>query len=179
MSSLQLALKPHGLPGRLVVFSGVDGSSKSTLINFAVDSMKAFQKKAILIDLLDDRVRELSDFRDYCHDPLAAIQRVNLLALSLICAGSRLQNLHSRVIPALAAGFWVFCDRYIYTTWAEYLALSSPSHELEILRQVLELFPKPDLGFLPYAGAQTCIARVSERVARKNDCNVPGRPTYH
>src|SRR5438132_7790153 len=123
-NSLKLALQTHDLPGKLIIFCGVDGTGKSTLTEFAIKKAKLLGRKAIQVGLLDDFIKEAPSFRDYAHHPAASIQRVDLLALSLVCAGSRLQNLKTLVLPELAAGSWVFCDRYIYTTWAEFAALS-------------------------------------------------------
>jgi dTMP kinase len=163
VDELGLGLQAHGMPGRLVVFDGTDGSGKTTLVRAAVSCAQRLGHRVVEVDLLDDFVRFSSPFRRYATDAYNSRSSVDMLALSVLCAGSRLGNARLRVLPALAAGDWVFCDRYIFTTWAEYAALSRPGDEWERLRSILQLFPRPDLAILPHASARTCIARVVSR----------------
>jgi thymidylate kinase len=162
-SALRLRLRPHGQPGKLIVFCGNDGSGKSTLTQAAVDRVRASGRRALEISVLDDFVRESRDFRRYAWNPPGSSGDVDLLGLSLLCAGNRLQNVRRRVLPELAAGAWVFCDRYVFTTWSEFSAFTRPQIEADVLRAVLELFPAPDLGVLVHADPQTCVSRVRAR----------------
>lgn len=161
--SLALDLPRHKRPGKLIVFDGIDGSGKSTLIEAAMSRARALDKPVVMIDLLNDRVRELPEFRTFAHDPAASVRTIDLLALSLVCAGNRLQHVKTQVAARLAEGAWVFCDRYIFTTWSEFAALSESPRDAGVLRTVLELFPRPDLGILPHASAETSIERVRTR----------------
>ena len=174
-TSLRLDLKPHALRGKMIIFCGADGSGKSTLIDFAFRYVTGLGKTAVNVELLDDLIKQSRAFREFARDPLAA-EDVDLLALSLVCAGNRLQNVRTLVLDELAAGSWVFCDRYIFTTWAEFLALTSDVTDREVLRAVLQLFPKPDAGFLPYADVDVCLGRVRKR--EEEATMVLGRDRY-
>jgi thymidylate kinase len=166
--SFKLHLKPHNFSGRLIVFSGTDGSGKSTLVDFAIKQSDDLGRRAVKVELLDEFIKQSHAFREFARDPLTALPRIDLLALSLMCTGNRLQNVKTVVLDELAAGSWIFCDRYIFTTWAEFLALSQDVSDREILRAVLELFPKPNLGFLAYASVAVCLDRVRKREEEKS-----------
>jgi dTMP kinase len=160
---LALGLLPHGLPGKLIVFCGPDGSGKSTLVKYAIEVVKDLGHEAREVDLLDDSVRSSWVFREYADRPSVAARKVDMLALGLLCAGSRLQTVRREVLPALADGTWILCDRYVFTIWAEYLAYADLSDNADVLRAALALFPRPDLGLLPFVGAETALRRVKAR----------------
>lgn len=161
--SLRLPLRPHGLSGRLIVFEGADGSGKTTLAGAALGLARSMGRRVVQVEVLDDFVRYSPMMRRYAHHPSDPQPTVDILALSLACAGSRLQNARGGVLPELARGSWVFCDRYAFTTWAEFVNLRGPGKDREVLRDVLSLFPRPDLAFLAFAAAETCVSRVRGR----------------
>jgi dTMP kinase len=162
-ADLSLDLPPHDLPGRLIVFEGTDGSGKTTLTRTAVEAAGRLGRRAVEISLLANHVKDSAEFRDYSGNPEASLERVDLLALSLVCAGSRLQQVRMDVLGELIRGSWVFCDRYVFTTWAEFLALSTSGRDREALRPVLEVFPAPDLRVLAHASPELCFRRVAAR----------------
>jgi len=160
---LYLPLQRHRLSGRLIVFEGADGSGKTTLVKAALDFAQTLGRRAVEVQALDDFVRFSPMMRKYAQHPADPQTTVDILALSLTCAGSRLQNTRSTVLSELALGSWVFCDRYVFTTWAEFVNLRGICPDGEVLREVLSLFPMPDLAFLAFAHAETCISRVRGR----------------
>lgn len=162
--ALSLSLKPHNQPGRLITFSGVDGSGKTTLANAALRYIKSLGHQVHLVPLLAPEVLSLSAFRNYAQDPLDSIGRlVDMFALSLICCGSRLLNVRTKVLPLLEMGHWVVCDRYAFTTLAELQAFQVPDAERKALNEVMRFFPRPDMAFLAWCPPQTCIDRIRLR----------------
>ena len=62
-------------------------------------------------------------------------------ALALLFAADRLDHVASEIVPELAAGRWVLCDRYLLSSLA-YQTLDLPSAFVEAVNQRA---PKPDL----------------------------------
>lgn len=162
--TLSLSLKPHNQPGRLVTFSGVDGSGKTTLANAALQYIRSRGHRVHLVSLLAPEILTLSAFRDYAHDPHDSLGRsVDMFALSLVCCGSRLLTIRTKVLPLLQMGHWVVCDRYVFTTLAELQAFEVPETERKTLNETMRFFPKPDIAFLALCPPQTCIDRIRLR----------------
>jgi len=103
------------LSGRFITFEGGEGVGKSTNV--------AFLKK-----YLEQKGKEVVVTREPGGTPLAEKMRALLLQawqetilpdteLLLFFAG-RLQHLSEVIIPALSAGRWVICDRFLDATYA-------------------------------------------------------------
>ncbi len=101
-----------GLPGRLIVVEGIDGSGKSTQIYLLkrwleIEGYKAFFSEWNSADVVR-----------------AAIKRgkkkllLTPLTFSLIHAIDFSDRYEKQILPLLQAGYIVLCDRYIYTAFA-------------------------------------------------------------
>lgn len=168
MSIFDLSLHPHQYKGKLVVFDGIDGSGKTTLLRQARNVVSSLGLCAEEVQLIDPTLWSAPPIQKYMQDPCGAVEQgVDLLGLSLVCTGFRLNSIRSTVLPKLNVGTWVFCDRYVYTTLAEFICFPSHAQEGEILRDLLRLLPKPDLAFLASASAEVCMSRIREREAER------------
>lgn len=159
-----LRLRPHGLPGRLVTFDGLDGSGKSTSADVLRRHLTSVGADVDVVKLPSAAVRQLAYFREFADDNRAAEDgRVDVTALFTVLLGDRLLTVRQRILPMLARGGWVLCDRYVFMTFAQMAAFGSTPDDLEALRTVAELFPRPDLACITDVAAETAERRIRER----------------
>lgn len=103
------------MPGVFITFEGIEGSGKSTQISRLFDHLTAAGVSAVLTrepggTPIGDQVRRiLLDPANRLLDPTAEL---------LLYAASRAQHLREVILPALAAGRTVLCDRFSDATLA-------------------------------------------------------------
>ena len=129
-----LRLKPHGYPGALITFCGVDGSGKSSLIGGLEQTCREAGLSCLRTHTPTRRIREDAVFRSLVEDPCntssidsssyRSARRINVLGLLLSIMGDLVQHTTDTIIPALERGEVVLCDRYIFTSQAEIAARS-------------------------------------------------------
>ncbi|MBD2113356.1 MULTISPECIES: dTMP kinase [Cyanophyceae] len=115
------------MPGKLLVFEGVEGCGKSTqlkLLHSALgksDRFQQLQQQGVIPQILATREpggTELgSSLRQLLlgdHGEAAIASRAELL----LYAADRAQHVEELIKPALARGCWVLCDRYTDSTVA-------------------------------------------------------------
>lgn len=98
--------------GRFITFEGIDGAGKSTQIAAVVALLQA---RGIEVEQsrepggtpLGERLREL-----LLHEPM------HLETEAMLMFAARREHLAARIVPALAAGTWVVCDRFSDATYA-------------------------------------------------------------
>ncbi len=130
--------KPHGLPGRLIVVEGIDGSGKST-------------QAQLLKQWLDAR-NVPAFFTEWNSSPLVkkatkAGKKRNLLTpttFSLLHATDFADRLSYEVLPPLKAGMVVIADRYAYTAFARDRARGV---DAQWVRDVYRFSVRPDIAF--------------------------------
>src|SRR5512132_2349376 len=124
-----LELMPHGYPGSLITFCGVDGSGKSSLIDRLEQACRQAGRNCTRTQTPTPRIRNDSVFRSLVEDPCStstvgrssyrSARRINVLGLLLSIMGDLVQHTTDTIIPALERGDVVLCDRYIFTSQAE------------------------------------------------------------
>lgn len=98
--------------GRFITFEGIDGAGKSSQIAAAVEWL---QGRGLAVEQsrepggtpLGERLREL-----VLHEAM------DLEAEAMLMFAARREHLAARILPALAAGRWVVCDRFSDATYA-------------------------------------------------------------
>lgn len=103
------------LPGRFVVFEGIEGAGKSSQIQPLADWLSAGGRAVVTTrepggSPIAERIRDVlldSDNRGLCPD-----------AELLLMFAARAEHLSKRIFPALEAGAWVLCDRFTDATYA-------------------------------------------------------------
>ena len=131
-------LPPHGYPGRLLVFEGLDGSGKST-------------QAALLGKWLQARGYRVF-FTEWNSSELVAnvIRRGKKKGLltpttfSLLHATDFADRFERRILPPLRAGYVVVCDRYAFTAFARDAARGC---EPAWVRNIYSFAPRPDRVF--------------------------------
>ncbi len=99
----------HGLPGLLVTFEGPEGSGKSTLIRSLSERLAAVGCEPLVVrEPGGTRVGER--IRDVLLD--AALTEQTAETELLLMVASRAQLVRETILPALADGRMVICDRY-------------------------------------------------------------------
>jgi dTMP kinase len=147
--------------GTFITFEGIEGSGKSTQIALLASYLTAKGIRTVLTrepggTLIGDQVRKiLLDPANRSLDPTAEL---------LLYAASRAQHLHEIILPALAGGMTVLCDRFSDAT----LAYQGYGRGLDIelirsLDQIVTRAMRPDLTILFDIESATGIARARGR----------------
>ncbi len=101
--------------GKLITFEGPDGAGKTTQVNLTAAALEA-QGYSVLVTrepggtLLSEAVRGL------LLDP--SFREMTPAAEALLYAGARAQLVREVIMPALAAGYVVLCDRFVDSSLA-------------------------------------------------------------
>ncbi len=156
------------MKAKFITFEGVEGSGKSTQARLLCERLEENSIPAVLLrepggTAVGEKIRRV--LKDY--DPLAEISPQAELFLF---AASRAELLQSVILPALAEGKIVVCDRFHDSTTA-YQAFGR-GIDIGIVQQVHKLTlgdTIPDLTFLLDLDVAGGMKRVSLR-------NEPGRP---
>jgi dTMP kinase len=160
---------PHGRPGVLATFCGVDGSGKSTTIEGLRSYVEGHGQVAHVIKMPSTAARGLDYFREWADDHRAGEDgRVDIAALFFMLLGDRLLTVRKTVLSLLDQGGWVICDRYIYTAFAQLAAIGCADADMAALINMANLFPAPDLPFIMDVGAEEAIRRIRLRPAEKD-----------
>lgn len=149
--------------GTFVTFEGIEGSGKSTQIALLAAALQSQGKQVVLTrepggTPIGDQVRKiLLDPENSALDPKAEL---------LLYGASRAQHLHDVVLPAIAAGAIVLCDRFSDAT----LAYQGYGRGLDIeMIQALDCLVtagmRPDLTLLLDIDAAIGVARAHGRNA--------------
>lgn len=129
---------PSGLPGRLIIVEGIDGSGKSTQLDLL---------RKWLVDL-----GYLVVFSEWNSSPIlrATTRRAKRdhlfspMSFSLIHAADFASRVYTQILPALQAGALVLADRYVYTAYARD---GVRGVNKAWLRKVYSFAPQPALAF--------------------------------
>lgn len=106
--------QPAESVGRFISFEGTEGVGKTTAIAQLCQRLDAAG-----IDYLQTREPGGSEFAEQLRAMLLDPQvRINDDTELLLMFAARCDHLHQRILPALAAGKWVICDRFVDSTVA-------------------------------------------------------------
>lgn len=163
------------MPGKLLVFEGVEGCGKSTQLKRLhrvleqSDRLQQLQQQGLIPQILATRepggtelglgLRRL--LLDY-HGTAPMVSRAELL----LYAADRAQHVEELIKPALAKGCWVLCDRYTDSTVA-YQGYGR-GLDLELIDQLNQVATGglvPDLTLWLKLDAATGLARTHQRGA--------------
>src|SRR5215813_4757582 len=129
-------------PGRFITLEGGEGAGKSTLAHGLAEALRARGR-----DVVVTREPGGAPGADAIRALLVsgAANRWSAAEEALLFAAARLNHLTHTILPALARGDWVVCDRYYDSTRAYQVAAGglAPS-ALATLNLLIEA-PAPDL----------------------------------
>ncbi len=144
----------HGLPGRLIVVEGLDGSGKSTQMERLKERLEAEGVEVVLTtwnssDLVSDAVKGAKKERT-----------LTPKTFSLLHASDLADRLDKTILPALERGAVVLADRWFFTALARDRVRGM---DARWLRNLYEFAPRPDLTLYYRLPVETAIGRVLSR----------------
>ena len=131
-------LKKYGIPGKLIVVEGIDGSGKSTQLRLL--------EKWLRFNNLEVFRTEWNSSEMVKSITSKGKKKANLTpsTFSLLHATDFADRFERNIMPLLRAGYFVLADRYIYTAYARDVTRGcNPSW----VRKVYDFALKPDLAF--------------------------------
>lgn len=152
------------MSGKFIVWEGIDGSGKTTQFLKAAEYLFRKSKKDFLLLTREPaygkygmQIRELLSSQK---DPLKDAEK--FLQFYFLDRKEHLQNL---VLPALAQGGIILCDRFLYSTIAYQQAQGVSAERIIQMHSGLRI---PDLVLLYDIPAKIAMQRASKDSSRKN-----------
>ncbi len=149
--------------GRFIVIDGPDGSGKSTQVAMLTEYLGSVGKTVLSLrdpggTQIGEAVRKI--LLSPAHDKMAAQTEL------LLYTAARLQLYFEKIAPALQAGDWVICDRWIYSTCAYQGAAGQIG--LEVVFQLSDAMGLPwaDQAIILDVDAQMGLARLGQEPDR-------------
>lgn len=101
--------------GKFITFEGPDGSGKSTQINILKKKFEGMGYDVVLTrepggTAISEKIRDI--LLDKSN------KEMNPVTEALLYAAARAQHVHEKILPALAEGKIVICDRYLHSSIA-------------------------------------------------------------
>ena len=145
--------------GRLVVLEGIEGAGKSTHAPFLADWLKEQGIPVVMAHepggtVLGERLR------DILLDP--QVTDLPPQAELLLMFAARSASLKEVILPALAKGSWIICDRFVDSSFAyQSYGRGLPLEHVELLQNQVLADLKPDLTVLLDAPVKVGLARIA------------------
>ena len=144
----------HGMPGRLIVVEGLDGSGKSTQMERLKEEIEAQGLKVVTTswnssDTVSDAVKKAKKS-----------QSLTPKTFALMNASDLADRLDKVILPALREGTVVLADRWFFTALARDRVRGM---DAKWLRQLYSFAPNPDLVLYYRLPVVTAIGRVLSR----------------
>ena len=143
--------------GKFIVFEGIDGSGKGTIIkmfeNYLLESGAAKSDILVTAEPTDGKYgRELRSMLSRCKNP-----KENALLFLELYVKDRREHIKNTILPALSQGKIVLCDRYKYSTIAYQAAQGIPN---EKLIEIHNKMPVPDIALIFDISPEIAISRI-------------------
>jgi dTMP kinase len=151
--------------GRFITFEGGEGTGKSTQAGRLADRLRAHA-----IGVVATREPGGSAGADIMRHVLlsGAAKPLGPVAETLLFAAARDDHVHATILPALDAGKWVICDRFIDSTRAYQGVLGKVDPKLiRSLERLTAGDARPDLTIILDLAPETGLARAKKRRGRK------------
>lgn len=153
--------------GRFITLEGGEGTGKSTQVRHLVKRLAAAGLRCVETrepggSPFAERIREIIlDPATPQHPPLSE---------ALLFSAARADHVATTINPALLAGSWVICDRYIDSTRAYQGAAGGlPASTVAQLEDIVVGDTKPDLTIILDLPVDIAFSRVSSRTAQSRD----------
>ena len=159
--------------GKFITFEGVDGAGKSTHVEWFANELRS-SGRAVLVTRepggspLAEKLREI-----VLHEPMDAVTETFLVF------AARDDHLKKRILPALAAGTWVVCDRFTDATVAyQGGGKGVDSGLIESLRNVVHPKLQPDCTLIFDCTYETSRERMDKSGRARDRFERDGRPFF-
>ena len=100
-------------PGRFITLEGVDGAGKSTHLQFIADAVAAASGRRAIVT----REPGGTDLAEHLRRTILE-EPMDAMAETLLIFAARAHHVRKVIRPALEAGSWVVCDRFVDATYA-------------------------------------------------------------
>ncbi|MFL6574026.1 MAG: dTMP kinase [Burkholderiales bacterium] len=100
-------------PGRFITLEGVDGAGKSTHLQFIADAVAAASGRHAIVT----REPGGTDLAEHLRRAILE-EPLDPMAETLLIFAARAHHVRKVILPALDAGSWVVCDRFLDATYA-------------------------------------------------------------
>ncbi len=156
--------------GKFITLEGIEGAGKSTQLSFLERYLRGAGKSALVTrepggTPLGEEIRRL--LLGHTHGDMADATEL------LLMFAARAEHLESKILPALARGVWVLCDRFTDASYAyQGGGRGIPRVRIRQLEEWVQGALKPDLTLLfdlPVAMAQERAGRrsASDRIEQE------------
>lgn len=147
--------------GRFITFEGTEGVGKSTQIANAAETLRELG-----VDCIVTREPGGTPMAEAIRELLLAPREesVNEFTELLLMFAARAQHLHTLILPALAKGQWVLCDRFTDATFAyQGGGRGVPDERIALLENLVQGDVRPDQVILLDAPVETGMTRARHR----------------
>lgn len=146
--------------GRFIALEGLDGSGTTTAAGALVAALEQRGHPCLRTCQPSDRSIGVA-IRGHLR---GSALRLDPHALALLFAADRLDHVASTIEPALAAGTWVVCDRYVMSSWVYQADACDPAW----VRTINARAPWPDLTCVLVVDPSEAGRRVRERAQQRD-----------
>jgi dTMP kinase len=146
--------KPQVESGRFIVFEGLDGSGKSTQL--ALLSKRLTERGIPHITTAEPA--QSNAVGGWLKQLLNSPDDLEIDVLAMLFAANRLWHAVEIIAPALAAGQWVLCDRYYYSSMAYQGVYVATTHNHRVMTEFV-----PDYTFFIDVSVENCLERLAKR----------------
>ena len=154
-----LALKPREDKGTLIVYGGLDGAGKTTQIEMLLDYARSKGVTATVLKQPTQAIRDMKVFRVFNASPGDTV--TDYRGLLLFTLGDRILQQSTEIVPRLARGEFVICDRYVFCTMSNVIARGLQAEDW--LSGIFSLILRPDLAVYLDVDADTALKRIRSR----------------
>ncbi|MEN8174287.1 MAG: dTMP kinase [Pseudomonadota bacterium] len=150
-------------PGRFVTLEGIEGSGKSSNMAFIARELTRRGKKVVVTrepggTPLGENLRDV--LLGHRHDGMSDAAEL------LLMFAARAEHLHQKILPALAEGVWVLCDRFTDATYAYQGGGRGIADErIAVLEQWVQGDVRPDLTLVLDLPVRQGLERAGKRSA--------------
>ena len=131
-------LKQYGIPGKLVVVEGIDGSGKSTQLRLLEKWLQFNGRNVFRTEWNSSKLVKSVTSKGKKQANLTPV------TFSLLHATDFADRFERNVMPLLRAGYFVLADRYVYTAYARDVTRGcNPAW----VRKVYDFALKPDIAY--------------------------------
>ncbi|MGD8707450.1 MAG: dTMP kinase [Nitrosopumilaceae archaeon] len=149
--SSRKVLKNHGIPGKLIVVEGVDGSGKSTQLRLLEKWLRFNGFEVFRTEWNSSEMVKSITSKGKKKENLTPT------TFSLLHATDFADRFERNILPLLRAGYFVLADRYIYTAYARDVTRGCNPNWV---RKVYDFAIKPDVAFYFRVPLDTAMDRI-------------------
>jgi len=160
----KLKMIKHNMNGKLIVFCGLDGCGKTTMIKNLYNHYILEGKSVLLTKQPTNMVRKSEIFRNFMDSPNN--EQYEYRSLSLLAASDRIQHSNKVILPALGQNDIVISDRYIFSCLSNLRARGYMKDKW--IYEISKSIVKPDLAFFLDIPVEKAVARVRNREEEKD-----------